>query len=105
MAFAERPSHDTSIMMQHQRISQLHRAYLSPEPGEPVDETITFEWICDALSTQPKPSSRQLRRLRRIFAARNHPDRAPSHLRERALSEMAAVNSLIDRALRDQNSA
>jgi len=45
-------------------------------------------------------SARELRRLRRRFAAQNHPDRVPTELRAEAAGAMAEVNAEIDRALR-----
>lgn len=39
-----------------------------------------------------------LGRLRRVFALKNHPDRVPLHLRERALQRMQIANGLIDAA-------
>ncbi|MBX3580878.1 MAG: hypothetical protein KF810_03145 [Rhizobiaceae bacterium] len=39
-----------------------------------------------------------LGRLRRLFALKNHPDRVPLHLRERALQRMQIANGLIDAA-------
>lgn len=39
-------------------------------------------------------------RLRRVFALRNHPDRVPQHLRQRALQRMQVANGLIDEAKR-----
>jgi hypothetical protein len=41
-----------------------------------------------------------LGRLRRAFALRNHPDRVPPHLRQRALQRMQVANGLIDEAKR-----
>lgn len=43
---------------------------------------------------------RELARLRRRFAAGNHPDRVPPELREEAVTAMAEVNAAIDRALK-----
>lgn len=41
-----------------------------------------------------------LRRMRRAFAAANHPDRVPHDLREEAVTAMAEVNAAIDHALK-----
>lgn len=41
-----------------------------------------------------------LGRLRRAFALKNHPDRVPPGLRQRALQRMQVANSLIDEARR-----
>lgn len=45
-------------------------------------------------------TARELARMRRRFAAGNHPDRAPQDLREEAVTAMAEVNAAIDRALK-----
>lgn len=42
----------------------------------------------------------ELQRLRRCFAAANHPDRVPDALRAEAVAAMAEVNAEIDRALK-----
>lgn len=42
----------------------------------------------------------ELRRLRRRFAALNHPDRVQRDLRKEAVAAMAEVNAEIDRALK-----
>ncbi|MEW9808210.1 hypothetical protein ABUE31_19655 [Mesorhizobium sp. ZMM04-5] len=39
-------------------------------------------------------------RLRRVFALKNHPDRVPPQLRQRALQRMQVANGLIDEAKR-----
>jgi hypothetical protein len=39
-------------------------------------------------------------KLRRGFALKNHPDRVPPHLRQRALARMQVANRLIDEAKR-----
>jgi hypothetical protein len=42
----------------------------------------------------------ELGRLRRVFALKNHPDRVPPQLRQRALQRMQVANGLIDEAKR-----
>jgi hypothetical protein len=42
----------------------------------------------------------QLLRIRRDFASRHHPDRAPSQLKDSAAHAMALANALIDGARR-----
>ncbi len=44
------------------------------------------------------PALPDLSRLRRVFALKNHPDRVPTHLRQRALQRMQVANGLIDEA-------
>jgi hypothetical protein len=50
-------------------------------------------------------AERDLNRLRRRFAAMNHPDRVPPELREEAERAMASVNAEIDAALKRLGSA
>jgi hypothetical protein len=42
----------------------------------------------------------ELARLRRRFAAQNHPDKVAADLRDEAVAAMADVNASIDRALK-----
>ncbi len=51
-------------------------------------------------SLHPALSRDELRRIRRDFASRAHPDRAPLHLRQQAVEHMARINAMIDQALR-----
>lgn len=85
--------------------SSLDRAY-DAEEEEPVEEARAVELpgeaarkLKDALASKDH-SSGDLRRLRRRFAAQNHPDRVSSELRDEALAAMAEVNAEIDRALK-----
>jgi len=74
-------------------------AAAAPEkPGEAAEK------LKDALGKR-EFSMRDLKRLRRRFAAQNHPDRVPSELRDEAARAMAEVNALIDRALRKAKGA
>jgi hypothetical protein len=43
-----------------------------------------------------------LRRIRRSFAMRNHPDRVPAWLRDEATRRMTIANALIDSAMHDR---
>lgn len=72
------------------------------KPGEggaedlpPADPAIIATEL--ALDSTPAPDFGQ---LRRAFALKNHPDRVPAHLRERALARMQIANRLIDDARR-----
>lgn len=47
----------------------------------------------------------ELRKLRRRFAAANHPDRVDAALRDEAVAAMADVNAAIDKALSKQTGA
>lgn len=60
----------------------------SIDPGE----------ISRELGLGKKRSVDELARLRRAFAFKNHPDRVPTHLRQRAMLRMQVANSLIDEA-------
>lgn len=82
--------------------SSLARAYgaeagsqsaLPERPGEAADK------LKAALATTSH-TARDLMRLRRRFAAQNHPDRVPTALRDEAVAAMAEVNAEIDRALK-----
>jgi hypothetical protein len=43
-----------------------------------------------------------LRRIRRSFAMRNHPDRVPAWLRDEATRRMTIANAMIDSAMRER---
>lgn len=45
-------------------------------------------------------TTKELARLRRAFAAQNHPDRVPAEQRDEAVRAMADVNAAIDRAMK-----
>ncbi|MFC6488635.1 hypothetical protein [Nitratireductor sp. GCM10026969] len=65
-----------------------------PEPSvDPED-------IARELGLGDRTKPRELDRLRRDFAFRNHPDRVPEHLRARAIIRMQVANTLIDEAKR-----
>ncbi|MEJ2118129.1 MAG: hypothetical protein P8Y36_09615 [Alphaproteobacteria bacterium] len=59
--------------------------------GKPVHEE---------LGLRDDLSDAELRRLRRDFATRNHPDRVPLWQRDEATERMTLANVLIDRALK-----
>jgi hypothetical protein len=82
----------------------LVRAYDAEE--EPLEEAKPVERpreaarkLKDVLAAK-EHSPGDLRRLRRRFAAQNHPDSVTPELRDEALSAMSEVNAEIDRALR-----
>jgi len=54
--------------------------------------------ISRELGLGKKRSADELARLRRAFAFKNHPDRVPMHLRQRAMLRMQVANRLIDEA-------
>jgi hypothetical protein len=83
----------------------MHAAYQAslgemPEnPAEP-EPSVDPDDIARELGLAGKPKVRELDRLRRDFAFRNHPDRVPEHLRARAIIRMQVANMLIDEAKR-----
>jgi len=84
-----------------ERLAQLYSETRSPEPPPPVapadDDAVAAE-LC--LSTAR--SGEDLRRIRRNFAMRNHPDRVPDWLRDEATRRMRIANAMIDTAIREK---
>lgn len=68
-----------------------------PEPSVDPDD------IARELGLPGWARPRELDRLRRDFAFRNHPDRVPEHLRARAMIRMQVANMLIDEAKRGRS--
>ena len=58
------------------------------------------EEIARELGLRSKRLPKDLDRVRRDFAFRNHPDRVAEHLRQRAIVRMQIANTLIDEAKR-----
>jgi hypothetical protein len=56
--------------------------------------------VFDELGLRDDLSDAELRRIRRDFAVRNHPDRVPLAQRDEATKRMTLANVLIDRALK-----
>lgn len=79
----------------------LAEARTTPVPDAGVDDLPPADpaAIAVELALDTMPSA-DLGQLRRAFALRNHPDRVPPHLRERALARMQIANRLIDDARR-----
>jgi hypothetical protein len=69
-----------------------------PPPVWPADDAT----IAAELHLTSARTGDDLRRLRRSFAMRNHPDRVPAWLRDEATRRMTIANVLIDRAMRDR---
>ncbi|WP_439542364.1 hypothetical protein [Hyphomicrobium sp.] len=71
-------------------------------PGEPVvapgEAARTMKLALEA----KEHTSAELRKMRRRFAAANHPDRVEAPLRDEAVAAMADINAAIDRALLKQ---
>jgi hypothetical protein len=81
------------------QISRLCFAYLADTAAATPLRTLGIEDVAAALRMKPAPNRAQLLRLRRDFAAVNHPDRLPEALRRWAATNMARVNTMIDEAL------
>ncbi|WEX11669.1 hypothetical protein [Chelativorans sp. AA-79] len=80
----------------------LDAAYASmgePEQARP-EPSLDPEEIARELGLAGGGKPKELDRLRREFALRNHPDRVPEHLRARAVVRMQVANMLIDEAKR-----
>lgn len=76
---------------------------LADTVAEPVAEeapplSVEPDDIARELGLRGRLKARDLDRLRRDFAARNHPDRVPPHLRDNAMTRMQVANRLIDEA-------
>jgi hypothetical protein len=61
-----------------------------------------YRFLADELHLSPDLTVDELRRLRREFAAGNHPDRVDPAERLRATRRMSLVNVLIDKALKEK---
>lgn len=72
----------------------------TPDEPEPLLPSIEPAEIAAELEAAHASEPRDLDRLRREFALRNHPDRVEPRLRERALVRMQIANMLIDKAKR-----
>lgn len=56
--------------------------------------------VAEELALHEALTPSELKRIRREFAARNHPDRVPTWQRDEATQRMTIANVLIDRALK-----
>jgi hypothetical protein len=83
--------------------SSLAKAYGSdaepPEPEPVVAPAEAARKLKDRLGSK-EHTTEELTRMRRRFAAENHPDKVAAELREEAVAAMADVNAAIDRALK-----
>lgn len=97
---------DIAVAASYVAPASLARAYGSqgdeaaPEDGaaeqRPAEAAAKLKEIMKAQTL----AAEELRRVRRQFAAANHPDRVAAHLRDEAVSAMAEINAEIDRALK-----
>ena len=81
------------------RLSHLYAEAGGAMAAEAPAAISEAEIVAGELGLRPRLTARELRRIRRKFAAANHPDRAPTFLRERATQRMIIANTLIDQAL------
>ncbi|HTV70985.1 MAG TPA: hypothetical protein VMF90_20850 [Rhizobiaceae bacterium] len=83
-------------MASEEDIEALFAAVETPPEDLPVEpEAISRELKLDAAK-----AAAEFARIRRAFAFKNHPDRLPPHMRERAIRRMQIANMLIDEAKR-----
>ena len=84
-------------------LDRLARLY-----GEQQPEGVQPPWPADDASIAAElrlgsaRTGEDLRRIRRSFAMRNHPDRVPAWLRDEATRRMTIANALIDGAMRSR---
>lgn len=79
-------------------LSAAYAAEIDPESARAAfDPKIAAQQVERALKRTL--SVEELQRLRRRFAAQNHPDRVPLHMRPAAQQAMAEINSKIDKAV------
>jgi hypothetical protein len=84
-----------------ERLARLYgegRGDATPPPVPAADDAA----IAAELRLASARTREDLRRIRRSFAMRNHPDRVPDWLREEATRRMTIANAMIDRAMRDR---
>lgn len=73
-----------------------------PEDAQPLYAPADDASVADELRLGSARTGEDLRRIRRSFAMRNHPDRVPAWLRDEATRRMTIANMLIDRAMREK---
>jgi hypothetical protein len=84
-----------------ERLARLYgegRGDAIPPPVPAADDAA----IAAELRLATARTREDLRRIRRSFAMRNHPDRVPAWLREEATRRMTIANAMIDRAMRER---
>jgi hypothetical protein len=83
-------------------VEKLAQVYSEDRTDAPQQDL--YEFIGDELQLNPSLTVEELKRLRREFAASNHPDRVDPSERQRATRRMTLVNVLIDKALKERMS-
>ncbi|MGE0499972.1 MAG: hypothetical protein AB7I79_12020 [Rhizobiaceae bacterium] len=87
------------VMETPELAAELETLLSTIEPvGEEVALSVDPAEIARELGIDVMSKPAELARRRRAFAFANHPDRVPSHLRDRALARMKIANRLIDDA-------
>jgi hypothetical protein len=73
-----------------------------PEGAQPPYAPADDASVATELRLASARTGEDLKRIRRSFAMRNHPDRVPAWLRDEATRRMTIANMLIDRAIREK---
>jgi len=93
--------HSGRIRFSEDTIQAAYRIFAGQSAeGEAAEPSVDPDEIARELGLTGRRKPRELDRLRRDFAFRNHPDRVPEHLRARAIIRMQVANMLIDEAKR-----
>jgi hypothetical protein len=74
-------------------------------PNANVPAPCTEQQVSDELGLSAALTPRQLHRIRRAFALKNHPDRMAAAFNKVASDRMAIANKLIDKALKSPRAA
>lgn len=101
--FAERTARMTDDR-RYVPLDRLARLYGEdrPEGALPLYAPADDASVADELRLATARTGEDLRRIRRSFAMRNHPDRVPAWLRDEATRRMTIANALIDHAMREK---
>ena len=86
-------------------VGRLAQMYDEDRPATNLVEQETREidqYIAEELQLSPDLTIEDLKRLRREFAAENHPDRVDAAEKRSATRRMTLVNVLIDKALKEK---
>ena len=86
-----------------EKLARIYVEERASRPNEPQRDLDKF--LAEELQLSPELDIEDLRRLRREFAACNHPDRVSPSQRLLATRRMSLVNALIDKALKDKAAA
>lgn len=105
-SFAERSARmpDDRRERSYVPLERLARLYGEerPEGTQPPYTPADDASVAAELRLATARTGEDLRRIRRSFAMRNHPDRVPAWLREEATRRMTIANMLIDSAMREK---